>query len=467
MTAKMLIPLALATVFVPLWGCTHIQPKAAFASVQSTIAAHTGQPAVWNEDSADDRAASAAVAKLLAHPLSAEQAVAVALLQNPQVQSMYEDLGIAQADLVQAGLLRNPVFSIEVRFPGRPHFPLEANLDREFLDLLYLPMRKKLAQAQFEQAQYQVSARVLSLTADVRRRYFRLQGAMQLLALRQHVLEAQGAAQTTARAIHAAGNTQKIDLNTQLAAYEQAKLDLADAQGQVALAREDLAEVLGIWGTTEVSVPPRLPEMPPSDRLPGNLEAAALKGRLDLAAARAALLAEARALGITQATALFNGGTLGIHYQRDADVKGTLGPNLSVPLPLFDQGQAAVARNNARFRQLNDDYQALAVSVRREVRRAAERLALDRERVTFLHDVMLPLRKQIGEETQRLYNGMYTGAFQLIEAKEVEIQSAEAYVQALQDYWLARTDLDQALTSGNPERGGSMDAGGSSLLRSP
>src|SRR3954468_15658129 len=61
----------------------------------------------WNRDTADDRAAADAVRGLRPRPLTADAAVQVALLNNATLQATYEDLGIAQADLVQAGLLKN------------------------------------------------------------------------------------------------------------------------------------------------------------------------------------------------------------------------------------------------------------------------------------------------------------------------------------------------------------------------
>src|SRR5262245_38662986 len=44
--------------------------------------------------------------------LSQDEAVAVALWNDPQFQIQLTDLGFARADLVEAGLLRNPVLSL-------------------------------------------------------------------------------------------------------------------------------------------------------------------------------------------------------------------------------------------------------------------------------------------------------------------------------------------------------------------
>jgi cobalt-zinc-cadmium efflux system outer membrane protein len=64
---------------------------------------------------------------------------AVAMLNNRDLQAIYSDLGLAQADLVQAGLFRNPILDAAVLFPlsgVRPDLQLTVVIS--FLDALYV-----------------------------------------------------------------------------------------------------------------------------------------------------------------------------------------------------------------------------------------------------------------------------------------------------------------------------------------
>ena len=83
-----------------------------------------------------------------------DEAVQIALLNNRELQALYSDLGVAQADLVQAGLLKNPIFDAAILFPvasgGRPKLELSAVWN--FLDIFYVPLRKRVAAARFEEA---------------------------------------------------------------------------------------------------------------------------------------------------------------------------------------------------------------------------------------------------------------------------------------------------------------------------
>src|SRR5881296_1098644 len=130
---------------VALVGCAHVDPNPAFQELAKTVHLRTGKRVQWNRGSAEDAQAQAAVASLLKRPLGADSAVQVALLNNHNLQATYEELGIAQADLVEAGLLKNPVFYFERRLPGQA---LEMDVLKEFIDVLLLPLRKRVAAAQ-------------------------------------------------------------------------------------------------------------------------------------------------------------------------------------------------------------------------------------------------------------------------------------------------------------------------------
>src|SRR5213080_216306 len=103
---------------VALAGCAHVDPNPAFADLVNTVHLRTGKRVQWNRSSAGDAQAQAAVTSLLSRALTWDSAVQIALLNNHNLQATYEELGIAQADLVEAGLLRNPIFTFERGVPG-------------------------------------------------------------------------------------------------------------------------------------------------------------------------------------------------------------------------------------------------------------------------------------------------------------------------------------------------------------
>src|SRR5438128_553857 len=150
-----------------LGGCA-AAPGSGVDDVQRLVADRTGQSVEWRRGPEADRAVADLVSRTLAHELTPDDAVALALLNNHGLRATLEELGIARADLVQAGLIRNPVLDLSARFPDRsPRGPnVEISISQDVLDLLMIPARKRLASAQFEAAKSRVANAVVNLAAD-------------------------------------------------------------------------------------------------------------------------------------------------------------------------------------------------------------------------------------------------------------------------------------------------------------
>jgi outer membrane protein, heavy metal efflux system len=426
-----------------LAACAHVDPNPAFTELAKTVHLRTGKRVQWNRGTAEDAQAQAAVASLLRRPLTADLAVQVALLNNRNLQATYEELGIAQADLVEAGLLRNPIFTFEKRFPGQA---LELDLFKEFIDILLLPLRKRIAAAQFEAAKLRVGHEILTTAADVRSAFYEYQGDQQLVEMRQTVAKATELSAETALKMNQAGNLRDLDLASEQATHAQAKIDLAKAQASAVASREKLNKLMGAFGTqTNWTAASRLPELPGRDISGSQLESRAIQQRFDLAAARQQFIAEARARGIAGAEAILQGAEIGGHYEHE--VEGgvrSIGPSVNVPIPIFNQGQPASARASAKMRQAQQRYLALAAEIRSDVRAARDKMLLARRQVEYFKSTALPMRTRVTQESQLQYNAMQISPFQLLQAKQEEVKAGADSIEALRDYWVARAELEKA-----------------------
>jgi len=426
-----------------LAGCAHVDPNPAFRELANTVHLRTGKRVQWNRGTAEDAQAQAAVSSLLSRPLTAESAVQIALLNNHTLQATYEELGIAQADLVEAGLLRNPIFTFERRFPGQA---AEIDLLKEFIDIVLLPLRKRIAAAQFEAAKLRVGHEILKTAAEVRAAFYEHQGDQQLVDLRKTVAEATERSAETALKMKEAGNLRNLDLANEQATHAQAKIELAKAQSEAVQSREKLNKLMGAFGAqTNWTVASRLPELPGGEVSTSQLESRAIQQRLDLAAARQQFIAEARARGIARAEAILEKAEFGAHYEREIEGTYSIGPSVNVPIPIFNQGQPASARASAKMRQAGQRYLALAADIRSDVRSARDKMLLSRREVEYFKSTALPTRTRVTEESQLEYNAMQIGPFQLLQAKQEEVKTGAESVEALRDYWVARAELEKAV----------------------
>ena len=400
--------------------------------------------------------------ELLASELTPESAVEIALFNSPGLQGTYERLGIAQAELVQAGLFPNPILHASVRFGiSGPGPGAELSFLQDFIRMLEAPLRKRVAAAEFESVKLEVAQAVIDLAASVKAAFYSLQGAEQMLELRQSVARATELSAEIASRQHEAGNITDVDLGNERALAQEAKLDLSRAEADLLADREELNALLGLWGpNTAWKIARRLPGLPAEEAPRRGLETRAVSQRLDLAAARQAVEVQARSLGLSRVTALFPDGVFGGEAEREPDGEWSVGPAIETSVPIFDQGQAAVGRVAAELRERHRRYAALAVQIRAQVRRAATRMQSARQRVDYYEKVVLPLRQQIVEGTQLQYNAMQVGVFQLLQAKRNQIEAGRAYVETLTEYWLGRTELERAV-------GGDIPAGPVRPLTTP
>jgi len=145
-----------------LGACASVPEEAGFPDAARVVRERGNVEIRWSKTSKDAEEIEAKVDELLARELDADGAVAVALIENRHLQALYEDLRIAQADLVEAGLVKNPIFHAEARFPeGGGRVAWDLGLEAEFLSILYLPLRKRVAAASFEATKLRVAEHVL------------------------------------------------------------------------------------------------------------------------------------------------------------------------------------------------------------------------------------------------------------------------------------------------------------------
>ena len=440
-----------------LSGCMSVALNAGFDDVKATVEERSKLRIFWNNGTDLDKEAAEKIGSLLEGKLTADQAVQIALLNNRDLQALYSELGVAQADLVQAGLLRNPMFDAAVLFPvsdgGKPKLELSAVMN--FLDIFYVPLRRRVAAARFEEAKLRVTTSVLDFAGRVRTAFYVHQSNEQFLGLRQTIAQALNGSFEVARRLNEAGNMTDLDFARERALLEAGKLGLRAAEGAVRQSREELNILMGLWGKqTEWQGEERLPDIPEQPIETKGIERIALSRSVDLLNARQRFVLAGEQLGFNRRTALVPEMEVGPGGEREEDGSWKVGPVFEFPIPLFDQGQGRIGRAAAELRRAQQEYYALAVRIRATARAVRDRMEGFRDRALYYRDILLPLQERIVNESQLQYNAMQLGPIQLLRAREQQIETAVAYVEALRGYWLARGDLGQILSGRLPSSNG-------------
>jgi cobalt-zinc-cadmium efflux system outer membrane protein len=339
-----------------LSACAAHIPQRSFEQVSRNFEARTGSLLQSPEVTSDPSIPTQEISKLLSQELDLKSVTRIALLSNQELQATFQGLGIAQAELLQAGLLPNPFLDAELRFPSAGSV-IDLGLVQNIVGILEIPLRRRVAEARVEEVALQLVEAALKLTFEVRSAFFRYQAAQQLLELKRTSLLALDASKELAEKLYAAGNISDLQLLAIQSQAESFRIEALRQEQLVFERREKLNLLLGL--STEQLAWTAARQMPQqSDFLstllaedPPRIERRVLESSLELAQARQRIQNKQSSLGLSEKFGSFEELQLGLSAERESEGDWSFGPALAIALPFFDRGQAKVLRATAELRQ--------------------------------------------------------------------------------------------------------------------
>jgi outer membrane protein TolC len=433
-----------------LGGCATFTQDGGLDSVSEMTRARTGQT-VQRASAVPPGKNEAAIAALVANPLTPNSAVALALLNNRGLQASFADLGIAEADLVQAGRLRNPGVAFG-RMRGGDDIEIDRSIMFDLIGIFTLPARTKIEGRRFEQAKLSAASQAVQLATDTRKAYFFAVAAQQSAKYAEQVAIAAQASAELAQRMAKVGNWSKLEQAREEVFHADALTQLARTRHNVTVTREQLIRMLGLWGTeTDFKLPDRLPDLPKAPNEMMNAEAQAMEQRLDVQMAKRDTEATASALGLTRATGLINVFDAGYINRSETGKPRSNGYEVSLELPIFDWGGARIARAQASYMQAVYHTADVAIRARSEVRETYSAYRTSYDVAKHYRDDVVPLRKRISDEVMLRYNGMLASVFELLTDSKEQIASVNTAIEAQKDFWIAETELQTAINgTGGP-----------------
>lgn len=439
------------TTALALGGCASFTDDRGMSTVQGLAGEPLGKDVIAIRSPEEESAARSMVDQLLAKRLSADDAVQIALVNNRDLQAAYNQLGISEAQRVQASLPPNPTFSLE-RIAGAGSVELEARAIASILSLMTLPLRAQIASDRFRQSQLDAAGATLRIATETRRTYYR---ALTAKVLVDFLVQSQSAAQSAAelsKQLGESGTMTKLDQARNQVFFAELTAQLAQARGLVLTERERLIRLMGLWGTDiDFKLPGSLPRMPGKPAMQPDIEREAVARRLDLQIARIDVHVLSRALDLSNATRMISILELsGIkkNVKSGGETERERGFELELQIPIFDLGTARVRQAEEIYMQSVNRLTAKAVNVRSEARHAYSiyRGAYDIAR--HYQREVLPLRKIISDETLLRYNAMQIDVFPLLVEARQRIAATTSAIEAERAFWLAATNLGASVLGG-------------------
>lgn len=302
---------------------------------------------------------------VLADGLTEDEAAALALRNNAAFLELLVDVGLAQSDLIAAGLLPNPEFVGFANVTDKPYkYALEVPIEALWLR----PIRMAAATKDVERATQRVTQAGLDLLRDVRQAYADVLLAQERVRIAKEAVTLRGRIAELAEKRFKAGDVSEQEAATARIDALQATQDATRLQYEIPVAEERLRNVLGLGEERPtLTLAPRPAPYYQTFDLTALLNDAkqhrpdALAAQEAIAAAEARLqfaqLGWVRLLGVADATSGKNG------HQ--------LGPALRFTVPLFNQNQGGIARAEAELERAKRNQQTVANQIILDVQRAS------------------------------------------------------------------------------------------------
>lgn len=429
--------------------------RAGFATVFEVSRRATGAQAVWFQTPAERQAYAQRVRAIAqGKTINAEQAVQVALLNNPGLQASYADLGMSAADLWETALGPVPSVGISVSglVSGDVTRSVEGTVAASIMDIVTKKSRTNAADLEFRQAQLAAAGETLALAHETRRSWIEAVGAFEAAGLVGQARGAADAASELAAELGATGALSRADQAREHVFTAELAAEQAKAKLEARLAKEKLVRLLGLWGSgTEFYVPDSLPDLPA--RLPdhSNIERMALENRVDLAAGRLELEAVAARYKLNGKTRMLSDAEVaaGVEIeQEDGETERSPVVDVAFNIPVYDTSGLISRRGKLEYLRSASSLAQTAIDARSEARSAYMAVTGTHQIALHWRDQVLPLRRQINEQALLSYNGMLTSTFELLNDAREGLESQLGAVEAKRDYWLAEADATAAIWGG-------------------
>jgi len=402
---------------VALAGCQSMQPPETQTETAAGLAAGLSVPIAFHvEGAAVDEAGDL-------DNLTFADAVRIAVTTDPGVQAALARVRIALADAKQARLLPNPILNLALRFPeggGKP--VVEASLAQDLISILKIPRQSSAVDNRLRQASAAAITAAIDAVAEVQELYVSVQALEQLLPVFEQRRTLVIKAVDLANARLSAGEGIREDvavLNTQRVELE---VEIAEATQELRDERLRLARLIGRpsgaagW-RLEPWIPPTL-----TDTAEAAWIDAGLRSRPEIQERSWALAALGDDLALARLLP-FDGMGAGLSAERDGN--WAVGPEVSMPIPVFDMGQARSERVTAEQVEARHQLVQAKRQVIEDVRRSWESLARTRENVRRVRQELVPLQEQRRSLAEASFRAGQTDVTALFLAEQ-DLRAAQA-----------------------------------------
>jgi outer membrane protein, heavy metal efflux system len=389
--------------------------------------------------------AALAQAQAPATRLSPDEAVALALRENPIVRAKQHEYRATQAQEITAGLRPNPTASYTGDQLGN------SSVEPQHFSALEQPIElggKRGRRLGAARAASRVSAAELDdvrrqTVAQVKKAFTDALVAEATLMLAGENLRTLEELERLQRIRAEKGDISQLELTRIQVQRFASERDAADARQAIEAARIALRAGVG-----PDAVAPHFTLSGELGFRDVPLDAVALRrwaldARPDLRAAEAAR-GRARAERELAHANAWSDITPRVAYER-IGTASTYGVGVNVPLRIFDRNQGEIARTRAEIDRTDALREAAAIQVLADVDAALSQVATQREKVLLLRDTYLPKAQRVRDTVEFAYRRGGVSLLDFLDAQRTYRETSLEPLRSLGAYWAALYQLEAAV----------------------
>ncbi len=479
---RLLLVSACAPVVLGIAGCAKVDSKPRFVEAARLAGHQTGAPVDWTApwDASLPAWDSSTV-------LGLDDAVELALRNNRELRADVEMIGVAHAELVQAGLLKNPVLNFMAMFPeggGRSMLRSSGFPMQELQDLWLIPPRKEAAAAKLQETVLRVADRAVETAAEVKRSYARIQFAQRAIELIRANMAVVEQSRRLIQSQQAAGKATLVEVNVAQIRLLRLRSELMTMQADDDGGKRELLMLIGAAAATADWTVSPVDELHDDLAVPPSEEALltrAREERLDLRAAEWSVAGAEHdlermrreawpdlALGLTferapmprsqnqqLAGSVGNAAAQGLLQQtppmqsampfspKPREMDWTVGPMLEIELPIFDQNQAQIAMAVHEHRRRSAAYEAQRERVVSKVRENLVMHGQAVEQARFFREAIIPEVERSFQIVLESYRAGREDVTVLLQIQEDLIMTRLSALGFVRDASVTRADLER------------------------
>lgn len=380
--------------------------------------------------------------------ITLRQALALALMRNPELKAFSWEVRASEARTLQASLLPNPEIAVEVEEVGgtgeRSGFDgAETTIALgQLIELAGKPTkRKRLASLESKLAGWDYEAKRLDVLTDVAHAFVNVLAAQERLKLAEELVQLSEQILNAVTQRVNAGKDSPVEKTKAQVALASARIEQKKARQRLASARKQLAAT---WGSKTAVFEGVTGQLDVTSPIPSESELRQLlEQNPDLARWAAEMERRRAALELEKANAITDPTIFGgmQRFNETDDTSVVFG--LSIPVPAFNRNQGRILEARYNLARAREQRGAVEANLYATLADAYQALSSAFVEVTDLKNEVLPGAESAFDAARRGYSEGKFDYLMVLDAQRTLFEAEASYIDSLVSYHKAKADIER------------------------